>query len=548
MIRIVGLSGKRRYNWVLGKGIYTIGRSSQCDLPIEDDTVSRKHARVEIVDEQTINLTDLESYNGTTVNGREITGPARLRANDIIAFGRVEVKIIKDEASSIRDTSVNITNFEDSLTDVTLLPIEEALQPLPAQVAYDPKIFAAFSEMGKMLIIPGPEEEMFGTALRLLQEIIPAERVAIFHIKEQGEEVSLATCRTAGEGSSGLFNISQTVVRELLNRKNAILIPDVETEAKFAEQRSIIESRVKSAMAVPLFNEGKILGILYADTTNPAHHYTEDYLRITATFGNILAAKVANCHLLEERQAKELLESELAVASQIQEQLMPREFPHIEGYNLNAFQIQCKQVGGDLYDVAQLDDGRIIFMIADVSGKGMGAALLASDILASFRVLYSLKGFDLLDAICHVSKQLLRFTRPGDFASLFIGMLYPDTNIIRYVNAGHNPPMIVRGDGGVEYLEASGIPIGAMDIPVWKEETVQLEIDDLLFAFTDGIPEAIDRHDEQFGDERLEKFILSHLHQSPDELAESIIDEVDRFIGDIPRNDDITMMILRRKR
>lgn len=546
MIRIFDPVNKWRHDWRLQRGTYVIGRSPECDLVVKDDTVSRQHARIEIIDEQTANLTDLGSHNGTTVNGTRVTDPVKLSHNDIVALGKVELKLTIGEISGIKDNLVSISDVDDDLTRATLLPMREALRPLSARILENPNVFKAFSEIGKMLIVPGGDEEMLDKGLRLLQEVIPVERAAIFLTGEEEEDICLSACCLASQGHSDSFCISRTILKELLSQRKAILISDPQAETKYADQQSIIRSKIKSAMAVPLFDEGKVFGVLYADTTNPAHHYTEDYLRITATFGNMLAAKMINNNLLNERRAKEILESELAVASQIQNELLPREIPAIEDYSLEAFQIQCHQVGGDLYDVARLDDGRILLLLADVSGKGMGAALLASNILASFRAFYNTKDFELLDATCGVSKQLLTFTRSGDFATLFIGLLDPGANSMQYVNAGHNPPLIIRSDGKIEYLDASGMPIGVMHFDAWKEESIDLLAGDSIFVFTDGIPEAFNSRDEQFGDERLEKLGIECTGKTPKEFADSVMAEVDKFVGDFSRSDDITMMILRR--
>ena len=548
MIRIFDPVNKRRHDWRLQKGTYVIGRNPECDLVVMDDTVSRRHARIEVIDEQTINLTDLGSHNGTTVNGIRVTDLVKLSHDDIVALGKVELKLTIGEISGIKDNLVSISEIDDDLTRATLLPMKEALQPLPSKILENPEVFKAISEIGRMLIVPGGDEKMLNEGLKLLQEVIPVERTAIFLTGREEDDICLSACCLASEGHSDSFCISRTILRELLNQRKAILISDPQAESKYAGQHSIIRSKIKSAMAVPLFDEGKVFGVLYADTTNPAHHYTEDYLRITATFGNMLAAKMINNNLLNERRAKEILESELAVASQIQDQLLPREIPVIEGYSLEAFQIQCRQVGGDLYDVARLDDGRILLLLADVSGKGMGAALLASNILASFRAFYNTKDFGLLGATCGVSKQLLTFTRPGDFATLFIGLLDPGANSLQFINAGHNPPLVIRSNGGTEYLGASGIPLGVMDFGSWKEESVDLLAGDSIFVFTDGIPEAVNSRDEQFGDERLEELALECTGQTPKEFADSVMAEVDKFIGEFPRSDDITMMILRRER
>ena len=549
MIKLFSLEGNKLYDWTLEKGKFTIGRSTQGDLVINDSTVSRKHAEIEIVDENIINLTDLGSHNGTTVNGYAITDSAKLKDGDIISFGRVEFKIVIGEKEELASDTFSVAeSSDDDLKNATVLPIKEALQPLPAKIIDNPRVFQAISEMGRMLILPGSGEEMFDKALELLQGAIPTERVALLLSKPGGQELSLAASRFSGRRASGSFTISRTIVRELLNQKNAILISDPQADSRFAEQKSIVGSGIRSAMAVPLFDEGRVLGILYADTTNPLHRYTEDFLRVTATFGNILAAKITNHNLLKERQVKEVLEAELKVASQIQNQLLPAKLLHIERYSLSAFQAQCKSVGGDLYDVAELADGRILFLLADVSGKGMGAALLMSNVLAAFRIMYAAQDFRLLDAVSQVSRQLLKFSRPGDFATLFICVLCPKTNTLRYINAGHNPPLLVRSNGKMEDLEASGIPIGTFDISNWKEETLKFEKGDFLFMFTDGVPEATNKDGEMYEDDRLKRFLLNSQNQSPEELTESVLDEIKDFMGEAPQSDDITMMILRRDR
>ncbi|MEE9554055.1 MAG: SpoIIE family protein phosphatase [candidate division Zixibacteria bacterium] len=548
MIRIFNLADRKHHDWHLEKGTYIIGRDLECDLVIEDDTVSRKHAKIEIVNEKKIKLTDLGSHNGTTVNGKRIESPVSLKQGDIFALGRIELEFTTADISKTKGSSLEITNIDEDLTRATLISMDEALKPLPSKILEDPNVFKAISEVGKMLILPGDDEQMLEKGIELLQKVIPAGRIAVFLTDESGEDVCLSACCIAGEKHSKSFCISRTIIKEILSQKKAILISDPQAEEKYAEQQSIIKSSIKSAMAVPLYDEGRVFGILYADTTNPAHHYTEDYLRITATFANILAAKMTNNNLLSERRAREILESELAIASQIQKQLLPKELPTIDGYRLNAFQIQCKHVGGDLYDAIELDDGRILLILADVSGKGVGAALQASNILASFRTLYNVGEISLLDAVCKVSKQLQTFSRPGDFATLFIGLLNPESNSMRFINAGHNPPLLIRSDGKTEYLEASGIPIGMMDYDEWKEDSIDFYDGDIVFIFSDGIPEAINSVDEQFGDERLEKLAMKCSEQSPKVFTDTIMTEVDNFIGENPRSDDITMIVLSRKR
>ncbi len=545
MYQLISRFGDPPHRWPLTPGRYVLGRDPDCDLIIEDKTVSRKHAEIEVVDEVTIRITDLKSHNGTIVNGQQIRETTLLRPNDSILLGKSELKLAEGFTSTCPQSPIDITDFPTETAQATRLPVDQALSLPSATVIEQPGILASFSEMGKMLILPGPEEEMFGRSLELLGEVITGERFAIFLVEEERDEFRLATCRVTGKESSEPFRISRTILNDLLSNKNAVLITDTLTDSKYAEQHSIVQAKIQSAIAVPLFDEDKILGLLYADTRDPLRHYTEVDLRVTTTFGNILAAKIANCHLLKERQEKEILESELEVASQIQAELLPAEFPAIDGYSFHAFQVQCRSVGGDLYDIRKLKDGRILISMADVSGKGMGAALLASNILASFRILYDTPDFDILDAVRRVSAQLLTFSRPGDFATLFIGILQPEKHHIQYVNAGHDPPMLVRNDGCIEMLEASGLPIGVLDMPAWKTETVDLKPGDFLFAYTDGITEALNEKNELFGEERLRALLIESGGQSPGILTEKIARDVRDFIGDVPQSDDITLFVLR---
>jgi sigma-B regulation protein RsbU (phosphoserine phosphatase) len=547
MFRLFSLEGKKLYNWTLSRGAHTLGRSSQSDLVIDDGTVSRRHARIEVTDEDTVNLTDLGSHNGTSVNGYAITARVELKPNDLISFGRVQFRIIPVAEPKVTTETFSVGDSDQNLAHATLLPLKEALRPLSAGITDNPKVFQAISEMGRMLILPGSDQEMFGRALELLQEAVPVERAAILLCEAAaGQQLFLAASRASGRRSPGSFTISRTVVRELLNQRNAILISDPKSDSRFAQQQSIVGSGIRSVMAVPLFDQEKVLGILYADTTNPLHHYSEDSLRVAATFGNILAAKIGNQRLLQERQAKEVLEAELKVACQIQNQLLPAGLPRIEGYSLSAFQAQCKAVGGDLYDVAQLADGSFLLLLADVSGKGMGAALLMSNVLAAFRILYGSEDLSLLEMTSRVSGQLVRSSRPEDFATLFICRLYPQTHTLRYLNAGHNPPMMVRNSGELEELESSGIPIGAFDLSSWRESTLQFGAGDLLFMFTDGISEAVNPQGEMYQDRRLKGFLLNSRHQSPEELTESVLDEIRAFMGSASQSDDITTLALRR--
>ncbi|MBN2227589.1 MAG: SpoIIE family protein phosphatase [candidate division Zixibacteria bacterium] len=550
MYKLVGTDGDRLYVWMLNPGEYHIGRGSGSDFCIPHRTVSRNHAQIRVAGDDSIRLTDLGSHNGTFINGKRLNGAVDLHANDVVLFGQTEFKIAVAEQHdpSTPVMPKTILASQDPLKSV-YLSINEALKPLPKKATDLPGLLPAVFEMAKTQDFTEPQETMLHHALEKIATVVPSERLAILFVSDDGTDIYTAASHIPDGRDPGELVLSRTIVNEIITNKTSILISDPKDDPRFAEQKSIIMSALKSAIAVPLFDENKVLGILYIDTTNPLHRYNDDYLRVLATFGNIIASRLLNYALLQERESKQVMEAELSRAASIQKNLLVSKLPDVEGFAIYALLEQSRSVGGDLYDFKVLPDGRLLFVLADVSGKGLGAALLTSNILASFRILYDLQDFDLCDAVRKVSLQLFYNSDPGDFATLFIGCLDPGTGRFTYINAGHNPPLIIRENGELEHLEATGTMIGAFDFATWDQAAAQLEAGDVFFVFTDGVTEADRQTDEdQYGEERMEELVIAARHDCPAEIAGSLISDINEFMGETSRSDDITMLIIKRNR
>ncbi|MEE9443176.1 MAG: SpoIIE family protein phosphatase [candidate division Zixibacteria bacterium] len=547
MIRLIGTDESRYYSWELTPGEYVIGRKASCDFTIPDNTISRQHAQITIEDDgRLISIEDLNSHNGTFVNGERLSEKTNIKIGDRIQFGCTDFKIQSGDDNDFgkSGSEPRFSGTADAENSV-LIPMSEALKPLPSQITDLPELLPTLFDMAKMLVLPEPREVMLEKSLELIGKIIPNERLAVLLTKKDHTQVYTAACCLSSGKEPGFFSLSQTILSEILTNKNAIVIDDAGADPRFSSKESIIKSDLKSAMAVPLFDEDAVFGILYADTTNPIKRYNDDYLRLFATVGNIIASKLSNYNLLHERQEKQIFEAELSRASLIQETLVTKEIPEFPGYSIQAVQEQCRAVGGDLYDFTILPDGRLLFLLADVSGKGMGAALLMSNILASFRILYDDTGFDLTRAVNQVSLQMFNHSMADNFATLFIGLINSHTHELCYLNAGHNPPLLVKENGNLEFLEASGTMIGAFDFSSWTEDKVNLNLNDTLIVFTDGITEA-GFDDEEYSDERLEKLVIENRNSQPDQLSRIIMKDINNFMGDAPRSDDITMIIIKR--
>jgi sigma-B regulation protein RsbU (phosphoserine phosphatase) len=549
MLKLVGTDGKKFYSWALRPGKYIIGRNPGADFTIPNKTVSSRHAEIEIIAEAgKYLLTDLGSKNGTAVNGCRIEAETSIKIGDNILFGQAEFKLAEGEEDQISSPGSPAMIYGDDLPQNSVfIPLEETFRPLPQKVTDLPELWPTLFDMAKMLVVTDPKEMMLEKSLRLIAKIIPAERLLVLFVSDDQENVYTAASLLPGDNDPGKISLSRTIIREIITNKNSILISDPLADPRFAEKESIIMSEMKSAMAVPLFDEGKVLGILYADTSNPLHRYSDEYLRVLATFGNIIASRLLNYSLMEERQSKQILDAELDKAASIQKGLLVKTPPEFPGFQVQAFQEQSRSVGGDLYDLKVLPDGRLLIIVADVSGKGMGAALLMANVLAAFRILYEGESFNLVEVVRNVSMQLLTYSTSGNFVTLFIGLVDPRDSSMSYVNAGHNPPLVVTKDGGLELLEATGMMIGAFDFATWEEKKINLSDGDMVFIFTDGVTEA-DRNGQgdQFGDERLEKLAVEMRGYTPKEITTRLMDEINAFMGDAPRSDDITTLIIKR--
>jgi sigma-B regulation protein RsbU (phosphoserine phosphatase) len=287
-----------------------------------------------------------------------------------------------------------------------------------------------------------------------------------------------------------------------------------------------------------------VLGLMYADSTDMTVTFGQENLEIFTLLANMAAVKITNVRLLEAEQQRARMEQELATASRIQRSLLPGP-PTVAGLQCNARLETCFEVGGDLYDFHVRDDGRLVFMVGDVSGKGMGASLLMSSVLSSARVLYDIC-HDPVEFVGRLNAVVQQNTEAGHFVTLFFGCLDPATGLLDYVNAGHNAPMLVR-DGSLVELEATGIPLAILPAFAYSAKSVTLGRGELLAVFSDGIPEAA-RDGEFFDNDRLGKSLVAQARTpSLEAVGDTLLDEVETFLAGTPRGDDVTLVLLRRE-
>jgi serine phosphatase RsbU (regulator of sigma subunit) len=407
------------------------------------------------------------------------------------------------------------------------------------------ELFSVLAEAGSLLVKPSSPEELFEPILDLVDTAVMPERALIALLDEHTGEPQVRASRVRGGGQAPNLMLSRTVINRVLGERVSFLIEDAQHDPAFQAQLSIVSQGVRTAMAAPLFDNESVIGLLYADSADLTDRYTTDELKAFTLLANCVAVALTHARYHTMEAEKQRLETELGAARRIMNTLLPDEAPSIAGWELVPHLVSCTEVGGDMYDVFTLPDGRVLIAVGDVAGKGLGAALLVSSMLPLLR---GLAGPDLDPAavVARLDAVLFAVTEPIRYATLFLGVLDPVTGRLDYVNAGHNPPYVVRLDGEVETLAPTGMPVALMGEGTWTSGVVLLHTGDLLALFTDGIPEAWNAGDEDYGDVRLRDVLVASHKLPAAEVRDAVLADLAAFVGEAPASDDVTLVLVRR--
>jgi serine phosphatase RsbU (regulator of sigma subunit) len=320
-------------------------------------------------------------------------------------------------------------------------------------------------------------------------------------------------------------------VDELMESERAALDDD--------EKRRLEKSG--AAVLLPLHTQSGRIGFLLLGHKTNGEDYSPEEMELLRSLGAQIALAAENLELFHEKLEKQKLEEQLGVARRIQEGLLPRALPEAPGLRLAARIRFCLDVAGDYYDVIPLRDGRTLLAIGDVAGKGIGAALLMSNLQASLRIVRDL-GISLADAVRRINALIHENTPPDLFITLFVGIVDPREGSISYVNAGHNYPVLVHDDRRIERLDEGGIPLGIHPETDYVEGRASFGKGSTLLLFTDGVSEAMKPNDEEFGEDRIASLVTAHARRGPEEVVARIEEEVEAFTGETSFGDDFTLL------
>ncbi|MGH9316696.1 MAG: PP2C family protein-serine/threonine phosphatase [Thermoanaerobaculia bacterium] len=323
----------------------------------------------------------------------------------------------------------------------------------------------------------------------------------------------------------------------------------INNHAATAPTAGIRLSSGEKCLAVAISVPGRRLGVLaVADKESRdggVLDFTPTDARLLSLFAAQAAAAIETARLHREAIEKERIERELELAAAIQREILPRSLPEVPGVELAAGNLPTRHVGGDYYDFFPLSRGRLAFLVADVSGKGVPAALLVSTVHAAVHLQID-EAKTIADLVARIDRHLQRYAATRKFLTLFFGLLEPDSGLLHYVSAGHNPALLVRRSGEIARLASTGVPVGMLPNSTWREETVVLERGDLFCVYTDGVTEAGNESEEEFGLERLSALLASAGGRPAQELCDSVFARVAEFASGMPQYDDQTLLLLRR--
>ena len=322
----------------------------------------------------------------------------------------------------------------------------------------------------------------------------------------------------------------------------------VEELLKHRECRSTAGDLVRLGFqaVIPMHIQSKTKGLILLGARLRGGEYSQADLEYLYALANLAIISIENARLFRETIEKQRLEDELIIAQEIQRGLLPESLPRVPTFDIAAANIPSKQVGGDYYDVLQRTDRELVIAIGDVSGKGTPAALLMANVQAALRALApSEQSLSVITG--RINDLTAANTRGGSkFITFFWGVLDTVSKTLTYVNAGHNPPVLVRASGAVEYLDRGGLILGVLPTSVpYEQATVQLATGDLLVLFTDGVSEAMNASSEDFTEERLLDVIRRSRAKSCQEIIDTVLRAVEEHAAGTPQSDDITLLVLR---
>jgi sigma-B regulation protein RsbU (phosphoserine phosphatase) len=522
---------------------FRIGRQAENELMLRDSRISRQQAQI-VSSNGALILEDTSSRHGTFVNGQKVLRH-ELQPNDKIEFGVAD--------------SYALIFIGEGATIGELVGRVEAPAP-PQTAAPELHHLGVLLDVARSLGAGLSLEDVLTVVVDAAIQLTHTERGVLLLSVASGELMPIVA-RDARKTTLDVKNlqVSRSVVKRVATSCRELIVSDTGEDRPFDPQATMARLSLRTVVAIPVAKlpviqsldatitagQAELIGVLYLDSRAPTSAFSSLDREVLRTLAREAATVVENARLFASARAKQRLDHEIQIASQIQQRLLPSQLPNTPELAVAGSTLACYSVGGDCFDVIDLSGGRFGFFVGDVSGKGISAALMATLLQGVFFTTAALD-IPICDIFARVSQYLSERTIESRYATVFYGVLSKNGEL-EYVNAGHVPPFIRRHSGTLDALRSENLPVGLFPGSEFKSATVKLQVGDFLVIYTDGVTEAANSREELFEESRLLEVVENFTGQSVEELAAAIRDSLKSFTEGSAQSDDITLLVVQYK-
>lgn len=519
---------------------FLIGRGSDTGnhLQLTDPRISRRCCAL-FLEGAVWYVEDRGHHRGIFLNGNRVQR-SRMQLGDVLTFG------LDDSYQVVLHSAADEESVERLLTRIGRISSVEdtsgGLQKLNL-------LLEATSLLHSELPLDSVLSAMLGHAV----SITGADRGVLLEATSAGPlRARLAQSKQGVSLSPESFTPSQTALRQAIEQKSPVITEDLNrAEMALQQAQSIVAQSLRAVVAIPLYvkvragsnagQHGGLLGLIYLDSRRPTAFSKLDREILDALAGEA-ASVLDNARLVERERQRQRFEQELKIARDIQQALIPHGFRDLEYLAVAGIHSPCHDVGGDYFDVFPLDGGRTAILVADVSGKGLGAALLTTMLQGALSGMTI--GTDPVRVITHINRFLCDHAEVGRYATMFFGII--DANgKLEYINAGHPSPLIIRQSAITELTTEGSYPVGLIPEADYVAKTAMLDPSDTLVLFSDGVTEAMNITEDMFGTARLREALSGQRELSLEQLQKAVLGSVSDFTRGANQADDITLLIVR---
>src|SRR5216684_2665664 len=551
VLEVVSPDGARRYIRVT-QSPFLIGRGAEAGNHLQlsaDKRISRNCAAI-VVEANKRYIEDRGQRRGLFVNGEKVES-RELLPGDVITFGLDDsYEIIYRSTATGADDSL-----PQLLTRIEHITASDQVQASSGRsLAKLDQLLAATALLHSQL----PLDEVLGMMLDHAISVMDADRGVLLEADDKGAlHVRLARRSGGLRLPPESLAPSQTAIQLAVRKQSAVITEDLaQAEMDLQAAQSIVAQRLRAVVVIPLYataraktdesmtsvKHGEFLGVLYLDSRRPAAFSKLDRQLLDA-FTDQAASILDNARLVARERERQRLEQEINIARDIQQALLPRNFRDYPHLSVTGCNFPCLSVGGDYFDVFPLGENRTAFLIADVSGKGLGAALLTPMLPGALSGMTL--GTDPARLFNHLNRFLCNHAEVGRYATMFFGIL-DEQGDLEYINAGHPSPILIRCNGNADEAFTEGsFPVGLVQEAEYATARVKLEPGDTLVLFSDGVTEAMDPQEDLFGMPRLVKLLTGHNETPLDDLQKLVLEAVENFARGASQADDLTLLLVR---